>query len=56
MKMMEAEEEAKQEGEEPVENFLVADEKGDLKNIELDEVKNIAAATVATKMHEANLT
>ena len=56
MKIMEAEEEAKMEGEEPVENFMLVDESGGLKNVELDDVKNIAAGTVAAKMHEANLT
>jgi saccharopine dehydrogenase-like NADP-dependent oxidoreductase len=55
MKIMEAEEEAELEGEEPIENFMLVDETGDLKNVELDEVKNLAASTVATKMHEANL-
>jgi saccharopine dehydrogenase-like NADP-dependent oxidoreductase len=56
MKIMEAEEEAEMEGEEPVENFLVVDEAGGLKHIEMDDVKNIAASSVAAKMHEANLT
>ena len=56
MKIMEAETEAKQEGEEPVEDFMVVDESGDLKNIELNEVKTMAASTIAAKMHEANLT
>jgi saccharopine dehydrogenase-like NADP-dependent oxidoreductase len=32
------------------------DETGDLKNVELDDVKTIAASAVADKMHEANLT
>lgn len=56
MKIMEAEEEARMEGEEPVDNFMIVDEDGGLKNVELDDVKNIAASTVAHKMHEANLT
>ena len=56
MKIMEAEEEAELQGEEPTENFLIVNETGDLKNIELDEVKNTAASAVAAKMHEANLT
>ncbi len=56
MKIMEAEEEAAINGEEPTENFLVVNETGNLKNIELDEVKNTAASVVAAKMHEANLT
>ena len=55
MKIMEAEEEVKLEGEEPVHNFMLVDEGGGLKNIELDDVKDMAAGTVAAKMHEANL-
>ena len=56
MKMMEAEEAANLHGEEPLEDFMIVDEKGGLKNIELDEVKNSAASAVASKIHEANLT
>ena len=56
MKIMEAEEAAELQGEEPVEEFMLVDESGDLKNVELDSVKNLAASTVAAKMHEANLT
>ncbi len=35
---------------------MMVDEAGDLKNIELEEIKTNAASTVALKMHEANLT
>ncbi|HYC40743.1 MAG TPA: saccharopine dehydrogenase C-terminal domain-containing protein [Chitinophagaceae bacterium] len=56
MKLLEAEEEAREEGEELPEAFMAADEKGNLNEIEIDEVKNRAAAVVAHKMHEANLT
>ncbi len=56
MNIIEAEEEAKMEGEEPVDQFMVVDEKGGLKSIEMDEVKDIAVNEVATKMHEADLT
>ena len=56
MKIMEAEEEAELQGAEPTENFMIVNETGDLKNIELEEVKNTAASGVAAKMHEANLT
>ncbi len=56
MKIMEVEEEAKQASEEPVDDFMVVDESGDLKSIELNEVKSMAAGTIAAKMHEANLT
>ena len=34
---------------------MAADEKGNLEEIEIDDVKNKAAAFVAQKMHEANL-
>ncbi|CAN5132078.1 hypothetical protein BH09BAC2_BH09BAC2_20480 [soil metagenome] len=37
------------------ENFMLVDEKGDLRNVELDDVKNNAANAVMTKLHEANL-
>ena len=56
MKIMEAEEAANLEGEEPMEDFMIVDEKGGLQKIELDEVKNTAASAVASKLHEANLT
>lgn len=56
MKLMEAEQEAEEEKEPLPESFMTADEKGNLETIEIDEVKNRAAAVVATNMHEANLT
>lgn len=56
MKLIEAEEVAVETGEEIPENFMMVDETGDLKNIELEEIKTNAASTVALKMHEANLT
>jgi len=56
MKLMEVEEEAEKEGIDAPENFMTADEKGNLENIEVDEVKNRGAAFVAARMHEANLT
>jgi saccharopine dehydrogenase-like NADP-dependent oxidoreductase len=55
-KLMEAEQEAEEEGEEIPGSFMSADEKGNLEEIELEEVKTKAAAFVAHKMHEANLT
>jgi saccharopine dehydrogenase-like NADP-dependent oxidoreductase len=55
MKLMETENEAEQEGEEIPENFMMVDEEGDLQNIELDNIKTTAAATLANQMHEANL-
>jgi len=56
MKLMEAENEAKEEGEKIPEAFMAADDKGNLEEIEIEEVKNKAAAYLAQKMHEANLT
>lgn len=55
MKLIEAEEAAEIQGEEIPENFLMVDEEGALKNIEIDEIKNSAASAMAHKMHEANL-
>ncbi len=56
MKIMEVEEESKLEGEEPMDDFMVVDESGDLKSIELNDIKTQAAGSIAAKMHEANLT
>jgi saccharopine dehydrogenase-like NADP-dependent oxidoreductase len=56
MKLMEAENEAKVEGENIPGSFITADDKGNLQEIEIDEVKTRAAAYLAHKMHEANLT
>jgi saccharopine dehydrogenase-like NADP-dependent oxidoreductase len=53
---MEAESEAIDEGEATPESFMAADEKGNIEEIAVDEVKNKAASFVAHKMHEANLT
>ncbi|HSU27021.1 MAG TPA: saccharopine dehydrogenase C-terminal domain-containing protein [Chitinophagaceae bacterium] len=56
MKLMEAENEAREEGEKIPEGFIAADDKGNLEEIAIDDVKNKAAAFVAQKMHESNLT
>lgn len=56
MKLMEFEEEAKEEGAGLPESFMAADQKGNLEEIELDDVKNRAAGFLAHNMHEANLT
>jgi saccharopine dehydrogenase-like NADP-dependent oxidoreductase len=56
VKLMEAEKEAKDEDLEIPEEFMTVDEKGNITEIELDEVKNRAASFLAYKMHEANLT
>jgi saccharopine dehydrogenase-like NADP-dependent oxidoreductase len=41
---------------EPVDDLMMVDEKGDLQNIGMDDLKNNAAATIAFKMHESKLT
>jgi len=56
VKLMEVEKEAKEEDLEIPEEFMTVDEKGNITEIELDDVKNRAASFLAYKMHEANLT
>ncbi|HNK60917.1 MAG TPA: saccharopine dehydrogenase C-terminal domain-containing protein [Chitinophagaceae bacterium] len=56
IKLAETEKDANEAGEEMPQTFLAADETGTLKEIEIDTVKNDAAAYLAAKMHEANLT
>ena len=56
VKLMEVEKEAKEEDLEIPEEFMSVDEKGNITEIGLDEVKNRAASFLAHKMHEANLT
>ena len=55
MKIIEAEEKAEESGESIPENFMMVNEAGDLKSIEVEEIKTNAAAAMAMKMHEANL-
>jgi saccharopine dehydrogenase-like NADP-dependent oxidoreductase len=55
-KLNEVEEEAEKEGAEMPESFMAADDKGNLEEIEIVDMKTKAAAFVAHKMHEANLT
>jgi hypothetical protein len=50
------EQQSSAEGNEPVENFMMVTEKGSLENIDLDDLKNDAAATIAFKLHESKLT
>ncbi|MFT4154299.1 saccharopine dehydrogenase C-terminal domain-containing protein [Parafilimonas sp.] len=56
MNLMQAEQEAISEGEKPDDDFMMIDEKGELTTLNVDEVKNKAAESVAVQMHEANLT
>lgn len=54
--LVKLEEEAAEKGIEPAEEFMLVDDKGDLQNIDIDQLKISAAATLADKMHDANLT
>ncbi len=61
LKLQEAEEELKyaaQENDEvpeTIDNLMMVDDEGELKNVALDDIKNNAANAVMIKMHEANL-
>jgi saccharopine dehydrogenase-like NADP-dependent oxidoreductase len=54
--LVEMEKKAEEKGTEAVEEFMVVDEQGDLKEIDIDDLKVNAAATLADKMHDASLT
>lgn len=54
--LVKLEEEAAKKGIEPVEEFMMVDDKGDLQKIDIDNLKISAAATLADRMHDANLT
>jgi saccharopine dehydrogenase-like NADP-dependent oxidoreductase len=54
--LAEIEKKAEQKGTEAIEEFMVVDEQGDLKEIDIDDLKINAAATLADKMHDASLT
>lgn len=54
--LVELEKEAEQKGVEAVEDFMIVDDSGDLKQIDIDDLKVNAAATLADKMHDASLT
>lgn len=56
MKLMDAENEAAEVGEQVPGTFMAADDKGNLEEVEIDAVKDKASAFLAHKMHEANLT
>jgi len=55
VKLMEAEDAIEEGGEPLPENLMLVDDKGELKDIELEDIKSKAAATMALQMHEANL-
>ncbi|HEU4471047.1 MAG TPA: saccharopine dehydrogenase C-terminal domain-containing protein [Flavisolibacter sp.] len=54
--LVELEQKAAEKGIDQPEEFMVVDDKGDLKNIDIDDLKVNAAATLADKMHDASLT
>jgi saccharopine dehydrogenase-like NADP-dependent oxidoreductase len=56
VKLMEAEKEAQDSKANVPQEFMTVDDKGNLEEIELDDIKNRAANFLAHKMHEANLT
>ena len=55
MALIEAEEQAEKQGAEAPEEVMLVNEKGELDSVEVDDIKDKAAETVAVKMHEANL-
>jgi saccharopine dehydrogenase-like NADP-dependent oxidoreductase len=55
MALIEAEEAAEKQGADAPEEVLLVNEKGELNSVEVDDIKDKAAETVALKMHEANL-
>jgi len=54
--LVELEQKAAEKGIEQVEEFMVIDDNGDLKKIDIDDLKVNAATTLAEKMHDASLT
>jgi saccharopine dehydrogenase-like NADP-dependent oxidoreductase len=54
--LTELEQKAAERGIEQVEDFMLVDEKGDLQEVDIDDLKINAAATLADKMHDASLT
>lgn len=54
--LVELEQKAEEKGMDQVEEFMMVDDKGDLKEIDIDDLKMNAAATLADKMHDASLT
>jgi saccharopine dehydrogenase-like NADP-dependent oxidoreductase len=54
--LVELEQQAAEKGIEQPEEFMMVDDKGDLKEVDIDDLKINAAATLADKMHDASLT
>jgi saccharopine dehydrogenase-like NADP-dependent oxidoreductase len=55
IEMMEAEQQLKEEGENIDEEIMIVDEHGKLNSLNVEDVKDKAAESMALKMHEANL-
>ena len=55
LQLIETEEELKEKGEETEDTIMLVNEKGELDSVEVEDMKDKAAATLAIKMHEANL-
>ncbi|MBO9201788.1 MULTISPECIES: saccharopine dehydrogenase C-terminal domain-containing protein [Niastella] len=53
--LLEAEQEASEDERNALQDFMMVDNNGHLMDVNLDSIKNQAAATVAGQMHEANL-
>jgi saccharopine dehydrogenase-like NADP-dependent oxidoreductase len=56
MNLVELQEEVSEVSTEKVEQFMMVNEKGSLQDVDIEELKTNAAATVAMKMHDAKLT
>ncbi|RYY40597.1 MAG: saccharopine dehydrogenase [Chitinophagaceae bacterium] len=56
MNIVELQDEVSGVSDERVEQFMMVNEKGSLQDVDLEELKTNAAATVAMKMHDAKLT
>lgn len=54
--LVELEQKAAEKGVEQADEFMVVDDNGDLKKIDIDDLKVNAAATLADRMHDASLT
>lgn len=54
--LVKLEQEAAEKGIKQVDEFMVVDDNGDLKQIDIDDLKVNAASTLADKMHDASLT
>ena len=54
--LVQLEQKASEKGIEQSEEFMMVDDQGDLKEVDIDDLKINAASTLADKMHDASLT